>query len=60
MKKAPSLINFRFFENPETFACVDNKWVPARPIGNFSIINRIKLAWKVFKGEYDALKWEKQ
>jgi hypothetical protein len=34
-------------------------WKPARPIPfyGFQIKKRIKLAWRVFKGELDALDW---
>lgn len=38
----------------------NEKWVPARPI-NYkyeSIFFKIKCAWKVFRGEYDCLKWD--
>ena len=29
----------------------------ARPVKYKSLINRIKISWKVFTGEYDAIKW---
>lgn len=37
----------------------DGQWVKARPMGYnepFSL-GRLKLAWRVFKGELDALQW---
>jgi hypothetical protein len=34
-------------------------WVPARPLGVFSLRKRIRLAWRVFVGRYDALEWSK-
>ena len=36
------------------------KWVPARPLGYFGLcpIRRIKLAWSVFTGKNDVLKWK--
>lgn len=35
-------------------------WRPARPYGwrGVMLIHRIKLAWLVFIGRYDALDWE--
>lgn len=30
---------------------------PARPYGLYSLRNRIRLAWMVFTGEADALRW---
>ena len=37
----------------------DGRWVPARPVNPFiGIRARIKLAWHVFWGKYDALDWE--
>lgn len=32
-------------------------YVPPRRLGLFSLRNRIKLAWGVFMGRYDALAW---
>lgn len=43
-----------------TTKCIDGKWVPARPIGFDSIIERFKNAWAVFQGKYDLVKWYKQ
>lgn len=35
-------------------------WIPARPLGfqGFSLKRRLKLAWAVFTGKYDAVYWE--
>ena len=33
------------------------KWIPARPVGFFSWRYRLSLAWGVFTGKLDALKW---
>lgn len=35
------------------------QWEPARPLGMFGLClrHRIRLAWRVFTGEYDAVKW---
>lgn len=35
----------------------DGYWEPARPYGMFSLRSRFRLAWMVFKGEADALRW---
>lgn len=32
-------------------------WVPARPLGLFSLKERFRLAWKTFKGEVDVVRW---
>lgn len=37
--------------------CINGKWMPARPIGLSGFSNRIKLAWMVFTGKADAVKW---
>lgn len=36
---------------------INGKWVPARPMGYDSILHRIRLAFYVFIGRYDALVW---
>lgn len=38
----------------------DGKWVAARPLSYIGFLRRLKLAWRVFKGDYDALKWSGQ
>lgn len=38
-------------------ALIGDKWHPARPLGYPSLRNRFRLAWGVFTGRYDALKW---
>lgn len=32
-------------------------WLPARPYGAFSLRERLRLAWLVFTGRCDALRW---
>ena len=37
------------------------KWRPARPCGFYGFrhsITRIRIAWRVFVGKYDALNWQ--
>lgn len=39
---------------------IDGKWIPARPLPYFGIYGlkmRIRNAWGVFSGRYDALDW---
>jgi hypothetical protein len=33
---------------------------PCRPCGLYSLRNRFRLAWMVFKGDADALRWPSQ
>jgi len=40
--------------------CSDGQYEPARPYGMFSLRSRLRLAWMVFKGEADALRWPHQ
>ncbi len=35
-------------------------WHPARPKGMFSIKSRLQLAWEVFTGRADVLRWPNQ
>ena len=58
-KKAPGLhtVNGIITTANSNATEINRRWVPARPYGLFSIKNRFKLAWGVFIGEYDALKW---
>ncbi len=32
-------------------------WAPARPDGFYSVKNRLRLAWEVFTGRADVLRW---
>lgn len=61
MKKAPNLWTLKGLENHQDVVGIETeqggKWVPARPLGLDTLPNRIKLAWAVFTGKYDALKW---
>lgn len=40
----------------------DGRWVAARPIGwqGLSLSTRLRCAWMVFTGRWDALRWEGQ
>lgn len=37
--------------------CIGGVWYRLRPLGYPSLWNRFRLAWGVFTGRYDALKW---
>jgi len=43
----------------DTHACVDGKWVIARPLKD-RLFQRIKDAWKVVTGKADAVMFYKQ
>lgn len=59
MKKAPNLytIDDIIVHCGHHSTLIDDLWVPARPMGYFSLKYRLKLAIGVFFGKYDALKW---
>ena len=61
MEKAPTIWNLRDLlqhcaSGPRS-GSKNGQWVPARPIGYFSLRNRIKAAWAVFTGRADAVTW---
>jgi len=57
MKNGPSLIHAEEFRNYGCEAGINGQWFLARPEGTGWIVWRIKLAWGVLCGKYDALKW---
>ena len=61
MKKAPNIVNLRSVLDSvnSTQTEINGNWVPARPLGFYSIGYRLKAAWLVFTGQCDALKWPK-
>jgi len=64
MKKAPRLVKIgnivsEGYEGPLAQA-PSGRWVPARPLGLFSLGSRLGLALGVFTGKWDALEWEEQ
>lgn len=36
---------------------INGNWYPARPVGFHSFWSRISLAWEVFTGRADVLRW---
>ena len=60
MSRSPNLLSVNeviLISNTCSRQNKNGDWVPARPIGFFSLRWRLKLAWNVFLGKYDALKW---
>ena len=59
MKKAPNITTVEnvITNSKQNSTCIAGEWIPARPIGFFSLGNRLKAAWMVFKGDADALVW---
>uniref|UniRef100_A0A6M3LLZ8 Uncharacterized protein n=1 Tax=viral metagenome TaxID=1070528 RepID=A0A6M3LLZ8_9ZZZZ len=61
MKNAPSLYTMRKLRDiivkSETQALTNEGWVPARPLGYYSLKSRIRITWMVFVGKADAFTW---
>jgi len=59
MKKAPEIYSveeiMKYANNDLT--CIDGKWVPARPLGYYSLKWRLKCMWMVFTGKADVIIW---
>ena len=56
--KAPMIYDLEDLNDPnETQADINGKWVPARPLGFFSIWHRIRCAWLAFTGACDLVRW---
>jgi hypothetical protein len=64
--KYPGLILADSIKGSHESACIidktgNKKWVAARPLPFYGgFIRRVKLAYGVFMGAYDALEWENQ
>lgn len=60
--KTPNLILADWLRNePQPEVCIDGvRWVAHRPIAWGPWWRRLTLAWGVFTGKYDALKWIEQ
>lgn len=58
MERAPNVVNFAQLNDCMcSRVLINERWVPARPLGYYSLRNRIKCAWLVFTGKADALVW---
>lgn len=56
--KAPMIYNLEDLNDPnEAQVEINGKWVPARPLGFFSIWWRMKAAWLAFTGQCDLVRW---
>lgn len=62
--KTPTLYKVAKLKSPlleeTTTERLDGRWVPARPMGliGLCLLMRLRLAWGVFTGRYDAMDWE--
>ena len=58
-KQTPTVYSIKTLKEWDCDLLCDGEWVPARPMGlqGLFLRKRITIAWKVFKGEYDAVKW---
>lgn len=60
LKKTPNIIHLKSELREalfDTHANINDKWVPARPLGFSSWKYRLKATWLVFTGQADALIW---
>lgn len=59
MKKAPNLWALKVLQNEvnNNQTEINGKWIPARPLGVDCLRHRLRLAWGIFLGKYDAVKW---
>ena len=48
---------FRTVKENKTVKKFGDEWVPARPLGLFSLRHRAKCAWLAFTGKADILLW---
>lgn len=62
LNKAPTKYELHdlieYVKNGDCCSSFDGEtWVPARPIGFFSLKKRFKYAWMVFTGKVDIVTW---
>ena len=50
----------RYIKNwdADTPSSEDGPWIPARPYYEWDVVDRVRAAWNVLTGKYDALDWE--
>ena len=54
----PKVYKIKELENWDIFEEYNGGWRPARPLHySINIFKRLIIAYKVFKGKYDALDW---
>jgi len=59
----PQIVNYKDIDPSCSMQMPDGRYLPARPMGYQyaglrNLRNRLKLAWNVFTGKYDAFDWE--
>lgn len=61
MKQAPNTYTLCDLMKAADGTCTtelsDGSWVPARPLGFFSVSNRLRAAWLSFTGKGDVVVW---
>ena len=61
MKQAPNSWTLKELQNhQDIIGCsveINGEWLPARPLGLDTLSNRFKLAWQVFIGKTDTVRW---
>lgn len=61
MRDAPTLYTLKSLSYTLNQNCTtglpDGTWVPARPVGLYSLRGRFRIAWLVFTGRADAFRW---
>jgi hypothetical protein len=59
MKNAPSIYKYENIKNSMHYSQVEinGEWVPARPVGYYSIWRRFKAVWLAFTGQCDLVRW---
>ena len=63
MKNCPTIFNADEFREWNMQKQVSpGQWEWARPLGlqGWFLLHRLRVAWRVFKGDWDAVKWTKQ
>jgi len=59
MKKAPTIYTLKSIQITKDWplARIDNIWIPARPVGYYSLMHRIRAAILAFTGKADIVIW---
>lgn len=64
MRQAPNIYSLRSLikaaDGTSMAGLADGSWVPARPLGFFSMEQRLKAAWLAFAGKGDVVLWPDQ
>lgn len=60
IRKAPCLLSAEAIKNWSIQREIDGRYYLNRPLTIDTVQTRIRLAWGVFTGKYDAVVWHKQ